>query len=87
MLPAMRQKVPTIAGKMPPPVMPSVGAVVRNFQLMTPAPCQMMNPSIQKSIPTTMSPRIRNIQKAIRWLVLLPVIVLCWIVVWKSFRP
>lgn len=35
-LPSMRQRVPTIAGMMPPPVMPSVGASVRKAQLMAP---------------------------------------------------
>ena len=37
-LPVMSSSVPTIAGKMPPEVMPSVGASLRNSQLITPAP-------------------------------------------------
>ena len=64
-LPTIRQKVPTMAGKIPPPVIPSVGSEVRNSQLMEPAPCQMMKPRIQNRIATTIRPRIRKVQNAI----------------------
>ena len=53
MLPRVRHSVPTMAGRIPPAVMPSRGIPVRNSQLMTPMPLTMMKPSIQKSTPTT----------------------------------
>ncbi len=52
-LPSIRQRVPTIAGIMPPAVIPSVGASVRKDQLITPAPLTRMKPRIRKSIATT----------------------------------
>ena len=40
--------------------MPSSGAVVRNFQSMTPMPLTMMNPRMAKSITTTLKLSRRN---------------------------
>ena len=37
-LPIIRYIVPTIAGNIPPEVIPSVGAEVKNSQLITPTP-------------------------------------------------
>jgi hypothetical protein len=64
MLPAIRQHVPTIAGKIPPAVIPSVGGVVRNSQLITPTPLYRINPNIQNNTHTTRIPSILKIIKA-----------------------
>ena len=53
-LPTISQKVPTIAGMMPPFVIPSVGGWVRKSQLITPIPLMMMNPSIRNSMTATL---------------------------------
>ena len=66
MLPATRQSVPTIAGRMPPSVIPFSGIEVRNSQLTTPAPLTMMKPRIHTSIATTSRLVSRNSPKASR---------------------
>jgi len=64
MLPATRQSVPTIAGRMPPSVIPFSGIEVRNSQLTTPAPLTMMKPRIHTSMATTSRLVSRNSPKA-----------------------
>ena len=59
-LPSISSSVPTIAGNMPPSVIPFSGAFVRKSQLMTPAPLTMMKPSIAKSTNTTARLSILN---------------------------
>ena len=53
LLPATKHKVPTMAGKIPPLVIPSSGALVRKSQLITPIPRIMINPRITNKIATT----------------------------------
>ena len=59
-LPVIRQKVPTMAGRIPPDVMPSVGAPVKNSQSMTPIPLYMIKPRMAKRMPTTLRLSKRN---------------------------
>ena len=63
-LPSIRSRVPTIAGKIPPEVIPSAGASVRKSQLMTPAPFTTMKPSMANNTITIARLRILNIAKA-----------------------
>ena len=53
MLPIIKQNVPTIAGKIPPSVMPSSGIAVRKVQFMTEIPLITIKPRIKNKIPTT----------------------------------
>jgi hypothetical protein len=57
--------VPTIAGKIPPFVIPSFGIAVRNSQLITPIPRTTLNPKIITRIATTMKLMVPKIVKAI----------------------
>ena len=63
-LPSISRRVPTIAGKIPPAVMPSEGALERKSQLITPAPLYMMKPSMAKSIRTIRRLRTLKTMKA-----------------------
>jgi hypothetical protein len=53
MLPTIRHIVPTIAGRIPPLVIPSSGIEVRNFQLIAEAPRITINPRIINKSATT----------------------------------
>ena len=51
MLPTHKHNVPTIAGRIPPSIMPSLGMEVRKSHDITPIPLTMMNISIHSKTP------------------------------------
>ena len=56
-----------MAGKIPPPVMPSFGIEVKNSQLITDIPLIIINPRIRNNIATTRKLISVNAEKAINW--------------------
>ena len=64
MLPIIKQNVPTIAGKIPPPVIPSFGFEVRNSQFMTEIPLTMIKARMINNTATTMKLITRKMEKA-----------------------
>ena len=65
MLPTIRHNVPTIAGKIPPFVMPWSGIAVRNSQFITLIPLIAINPRMMKSTATTTKLTAPKKEKAI----------------------